>query len=102
MNGDQCRNAWPEQLNDVQRAVHWVRANAETSGVDPERIVFLGHSAGGQLASGRDEINAGAQAHDLDAALHEASVETAYVEPGRGGPMARIQGQPAALESWPS
>ena len=51
MNGEPGHNVWPTQLNDVQRAVRWVRANAETYGVDPERIASLGHSAGGQLAS---------------------------------------------------
>ncbi len=51
MNGERGHNVWPTQLNDVQRAVRWVRANAGTYGVDPERIASLGHSAGGQLAS---------------------------------------------------
>ena len=44
-------NPWPAQLDDVQRAVRWVRGNAGTYGVDPERIGAIGHSAGGQLAS---------------------------------------------------
>jgi acetyl esterase/lipase len=44
-------NAWPAQLDDAQRAVRWVRANAATYGVDPERIAALGHSSGGQLAA---------------------------------------------------
>ena len=41
---------WPAQLDDVQRAVRWVRANAETYGVDPERVAAFGFSSGGQLA----------------------------------------------------
>ncbi len=45
------RNAWPAQLDDAQRAVRWVRANAATYGVDPERICAYGHSAGGNLAA---------------------------------------------------
>lgn len=44
-------NPWPAQLDDVQRAVRWVRANAASYGVDPERIGALGYSAGGQLAA---------------------------------------------------
>jgi acetyl esterase/lipase len=44
-------NLWPTQLDDVQRAVRWVRANAATYGVDPERIAAYGHSAGGHLAA---------------------------------------------------
>jgi len=42
---------WPAQLDDVQRAVRWVRANATTYGVDPKRIGSYGHSAGGHLAA---------------------------------------------------
>ena len=42
---------WPAQLDDVQRAVRWVRANAEKYGVNPERIGAFGHSAGAQLAA---------------------------------------------------
>ena len=174
MNGEPGHNVWPSQLNDVQRAVRWVRANAEEYGVDPERIASLGHSAGGQLASllgvretndwsdpsaerfssrvnaaidlsgdidlalpypsafdnqlvrdylggsvedipdvfreaspvtwvnaetvpflvihsANDEINPVAHAHALVAALHEARVETAFVELGHGGHMATAE-----------
>ena len=42
---------WPAQLDDVQRAVRWVRANAETYGVDPDRVGAFGFSSGGQLAA---------------------------------------------------
>ncbi|HXW56856.1 MAG TPA: alpha/beta hydrolase [Candidatus Cybelea sp.] len=45
------QNRWPAQLDDVQRAVRWVRSNAARYGVDPERIGAFGHSAGGQLAA---------------------------------------------------
>jgi len=45
------RNCWPAQLDDVQRAVRWVRAHAGEYGVDPQRIAALGHSAGGHLAA---------------------------------------------------
>jgi acetyl esterase/lipase len=48
---DGTKNRWPAQLDDVQRAVRWVRANAATYGVDPEKIGAFGHSAGGQLAA---------------------------------------------------
>jgi len=43
-------NRWPAQLDDVQRAVRWVRANAAKYGVDPDHIGAFGHSAGAQLA----------------------------------------------------
>ncbi|MEN8239446.1 MAG: type II 3-dehydroquinate dehydratase [Actinomycetota bacterium] len=37
-------------LDDVTRAVEWVRDNAEAHSFDPDRIVVIGHSAGGYLA----------------------------------------------------
>jgi acetyl esterase/lipase len=45
------KNPWPAQLNDVQRAVRWVRANAAQYNIDPNRIGAFGHSAGAQLAA---------------------------------------------------
>jgi len=44
-------NPWPAQLDDVQLAVRWVRANAEKYYVSPDRIGAFGHSAGAQLAA---------------------------------------------------
>lgn len=45
------RNPWPAQLDDVQRAVRWVRSRAAAYGVDPNRIGAVGHSAGGHLVA---------------------------------------------------
>jgi acetyl esterase/lipase len=45
------RHRWPAQLDDVQRAVRWVRAHAADYGIDPMRVGAYGWSAGGQLAS---------------------------------------------------
>jgi len=42
---------WPAQRDDVRAAVDWVRANASRLGVDPERLVLLGRSAGAQIAA---------------------------------------------------
>ena len=42
---------WPAQLDDAQRAVRWVRANAATYGVDPDQVGAFGFSSGGQLAA---------------------------------------------------
>ena len=44
-------NLWPAQLDDVQRAVRWVRANAAKYGVSPDHLGAFGHSAGAQLAA---------------------------------------------------
>jgi acetyl esterase/lipase len=46
-----AENRWPVQLDDVQRAVRWIRANAAKYGVDPDHIGAFGHSAGAQLAA---------------------------------------------------
>jgi acetyl esterase/lipase len=45
------KNLWPAQLDDVQRAMRWIRANAAKYDVDPNHIGAFGHSAGGQLAA---------------------------------------------------
>jgi acetyl esterase/lipase len=45
------RYPWPAQLEDVQLAVRWLRAQAGTVGIDPERIGAYGHSNGGHLAA---------------------------------------------------
>jgi acetyl esterase/lipase len=39
----------PGILQDVRDAFHWIRANAERLGVDPDRSVVCGGSAGGYL-----------------------------------------------------
>lgn len=49
LKGDE--NRWPAQLDDVQRAVRWIRKNAGKYGVDPDHIGAFGHSAGAQLAA---------------------------------------------------
>ena len=42
---------WPAQIEDVQKALRYVRANAARFDVDPTRIASLGLSAGGHLAT---------------------------------------------------
>lgn len=44
-------NRHPAPFADVARAIRYVRANAATLGVDPNRIALMGFSAGGHLAS---------------------------------------------------
>jgi len=41
---------WKDAVCDVKGAVVWVRANAKAFGIDPERVVLMGASAGGHLA----------------------------------------------------
>jgi acetyl esterase/lipase len=42
---------FPAAIYDVKAAVRWLRANAATYGIDPNRVVIWGGSAGGQLAA---------------------------------------------------
>lgn len=42
---------WPTQAHEIKCAVRWLRSNAAKLGVDPERFVAWGMSAGGHLAS---------------------------------------------------
>ncbi len=44
-------NRYPAALDDVQRAVRWVRANANFYGLDAQRIAAIGASAGGHLVA---------------------------------------------------
>lgn len=44
-------NAFPAAVQDVKRAVRWVRANAEANDWDPDVVAVAGHSAGGNLAA---------------------------------------------------
>lgn len=48
---------YPMQLDDVQKAVRWVRANSATYKVDPNRIGAMGADMGGQLAALLGEID---------------------------------------------
>ncbi len=42
---------WPAQLDDVKAGIRWLRANADTRRLDPDRIYAWGHSAGGHLVA---------------------------------------------------
>jgi acetyl esterase/lipase len=42
---------WPKQGDDVLTAIAWLKAHATTYGIDPSRLVLMGRSAGGQIAS---------------------------------------------------
>jgi acetyl esterase/lipase len=46
----QQQASWPAQIHDVKAAIRWTRANAGRLGVEPNRIVIAGYSAGGMLA----------------------------------------------------
>jgi acetyl esterase/lipase len=44
------KNVWPAQRDDVRAAVAYLKSHAVELGVDAERLVLLGRSAGGQIA----------------------------------------------------
>jgi dipeptidyl aminopeptidase/acylaminoacyl peptidase len=48
---EQCRKAVIDSAHDAQAAVRWLRANATTYGIDPDRIAMGGASAGAVLAT---------------------------------------------------
>ena len=43
--------AWPQNIKDAKTAVRWLRANATTYGIDPNRIGAIGFSWGGNEAA---------------------------------------------------
>ncbi len=44
------KHVWPAQRDDVRAAIAYLKTNAAELGVDAERLVLLGRSAGGQIA----------------------------------------------------
>jgi acetyl esterase/lipase len=46
-----ANGTWPAQIEDVQKALRFVRAHANQFRIDPNRIASLGVSAGGHLAT---------------------------------------------------
>jgi acetyl esterase/lipase len=41
---------WPAQIDDVRTAIGWIRQQSDQLGIDPDRIVLWGSSAGAHLA----------------------------------------------------
>jgi acetyl esterase/lipase len=62
--GSQPRYAIPDQVEDLKRAVRYIRYNAKKLGIDPEHIGIEGGSAGGHLsliiATADEKINTNA------------------------------------------
>ncbi|WP_283890152.1 alpha/beta fold hydrolase [Streptomyces pakalii] len=68
--------AWPAQREDVASAVGWVRTNAARYDADPDNVVVLGSSAGGQLAT--DAATNGTNALKLKGAVALSPVASPY------------------------
>jgi acetyl esterase/lipase len=45
------RHRWPAQREDTRAALDWLKANADRLGLDAGRLVLVGRSAGGQIAT---------------------------------------------------
>jgi hypothetical protein len=48
---DPDRIMFPDHPDDVGEAIGWLRRNALSYGLDPDRMILMGHSAGAHLAS---------------------------------------------------
>lgn len=85
---------WPAPLEDTKCAVRWMRTHAADIGVDPDRIVIAGGSAGGHLAAlvaltpGRWEGDGGW--HDVSSAVWAAALYNPVLDlrTDTGGPAA--------------
>ena len=60
------RFQYPAAVEDVQRAVRFIRANAETYGIDPDHIGAAGGSSGGHLVSMLGTLDGEGDPEDLD------------------------------------
>lgn len=56
---------WPAQIYDCKAAVRFLRANAQTYGLDPDRIAVWGASAGAHLAQFMGVTNGDSRYEDL-------------------------------------
>lgn len=60
---------FPAPLQDLQQALRWMRANAQTLGIDPQRIGAWGYSAGAHLAALLGGLSPGDRLYDQGATL---------------------------------
>lgn len=51
VHGSQPKYTIPEVLEDMHRAIRFIRHNAKAYGIDPDRIGIMGGSAGGHLST---------------------------------------------------
>lgn len=97
----------PAHVEDVARAISWVRANAATYGGDPARLYLMGHSSGAHLVAlvATDERYLGAEGLSalrgviaLDGAGYDIPTHMARRGEGRAGELYRSAfGEDAAV-----
>ena len=78
-------------VEDAKSAVRWIRANAKRLGVDPDRIVAAGGSAGGHIAACTGVIE-GFDAKGEDATISSVPNAMALFNPAVA--LAPVNGQP--------
>jgi acetyl esterase/lipase len=75
------QSPWPAQIQDVNSAIRWARRNAANLGVDADKIVVEGLSAGGHLAllaAGAGRVRAFSHDEDADQDNSVAAVIAFY------------------------
>jgi acetyl esterase/lipase len=95
---------WPAPLHDVKCAVTWVRAHADELGIDADKIVLQGHSAGAHLALLAAGTPGIAEFEPDDGSGSDAGVAAvaAYYPPVRltiGGAMPDLEHGPPSAEA---
>ena len=73
------QSTFPAPLEDVKAAIRFLRANADSYGIDSDAIAVMGHSAGGYLAALAGTTN-GIAEFDKGAFLEQSSEVQAVVD----------------------
>lgn len=82
---------WPAQIHDCKAAIRWLRANAETYNIDPDRIGVWGSSAGGHLVSMLGTTNG----------LGEVTIDTLTIDlKGNVGNFLNVSSEVQAVCDW--
>jgi acetyl esterase/lipase len=91
---------WPAQLRDVKAAIRWTSDQAANLGIDADRIVLQGHSAGAHLALiaagtvGRPELDSDAASGPLPRPVAAVVAYYPPVELGAALPMPDMSAGP--------
>jgi acetyl esterase/lipase len=94
-------SVWPANIDDVRRAVEWLRSRAGRFGLDPGRVAVWGESAGGHLAAllGTDPGSPAARVQavidfygpaDLTRLYGESATDRPYLETFLGGTPSQV------------
>ncbi len=77
---------YPAPVEDVQRAVRFVRYNAKSYGIDADRIGIAGDSSGGYMAAMLGVLDGKGDATNHDPVNHESARVQCAVSVVSGGP----------------